>query len=190
MIPSGLVVGYHGCDRQVAEEIVLGRAKLQPSRNEHDWLGNGLYFWQNDPDRALTWARERAARRGAGIREPAVLGATIDLGRCFNAAQSEFIAMLLDAHERLVQFHRESGRSMPRNTGRGWANRKLDCAVFEMMHLLRADAGQVPFDTVVAYFPEGRSLYAGAAIRQMDHVQICVRDESRIVGYFLPREAG
>ena len=61
-----------------------------------------------------------------------------------------------------------------------------------MMHLLRRDTGKVPFDTVVAYFPEGRALYRGAAIRALDHVQVCVRNEARIVGYFLPRkdEAG
>ena len=50
------------------------------------------------------------------------------------------------------------------------------------------DNGEIPFDTVVAYFPEGHALYRGAAIRALDHVQICVRNEARIVGYFLPRK--
>ena len=192
MIPSGLVVGYHGCDRRVAESVVLGRTKLRASENEHDWLGHGLYFWQNDPTRALAWAEQRVRVRGSGISEPAVIGATIDLGHCFNAAQSEFVAMLSNAHREMEAFCANSGRPMPRNTGRGWANRRLDCAVFEMMHLLRRDTGKTPFDTVVAYFPEGRALYRGAAIRALDHVQICVRNEARIVGCFLPRrdEAG
>ena len=119
MIPSGLVVGYHGCDRCLAEDVVLGRAKLRASQNEHDWLGHGLYFWQNDPARALAWAEQRAQVRGSGIAEPAVLGVAIDLGHCFNAAQSEFIAMLSDAYGELEAFCANSNRPMPRNTGRG-----------------------------------------------------------------------
>ena len=121
MIPSGLVVGYHGCDRRVAEDVVLGRTRLRASQNEHDWLGHGLYFWQNDPARALAWAERRVRVRGGGIAEPAVLGAAIDLGHCLNAAQSEYIAMLAKAHGKLEEFCANSGRPMPRNTGRGWA---------------------------------------------------------------------
>jgi hypothetical protein len=190
MIPSGLVVGYHGCDRGLAEDVVLRRAVLRPSENEHDWLGHGLYFWQNDPDRAMAWAKQRVRVRGSGISEPAVIGATIDLGHCFNAAQSEYVAMLGDAFAELEKGYAQSGRPMPANAGRGWANRKLDCAVFEVMHLLRRDSGEKPFDTVVAYFPEGKAPFPGAVIRHHDHVQICVRNEACIVGYFLPRGVG
>jgi hypothetical protein len=31
-------------------------------------------------------------------------------------------------------------------------------------------------------------LYPGAAVRALDHVQICVRNPARILGYFLPRD--
>lgn len=75
---------------------------------------------------------------------------------------------------------------MPRNTVRGWANRKLDCAVFEQMHELQRQRGEPPFDTVIGYFPEGGAVYPGAAVRRFDHLQICVRDQARIAGYFLP----
>jgi hypothetical protein len=36
-------------------------------------------------------------------------------------------------------------------------------------------------------FVEGDVLYEGAGLRHQDHIQLCVRDTSCIVGYFLPR---
>ena len=162
MIPSGLVVAYHGCDIKVAEQAACGHLKLQPSVNAYDWLGHGIYGWQSDPQRAWEWAKAMAKLKGSRIRKPAVLGLTIDLGHCFVAAMKEHIAMLSRAYE------------------------KLDCAVFEMMHRIRDSEGQRPFDTVLAYFPEGSAAYPGAAIRQQDHVQICVRNPRQILGCFIP----
>lgn len=190
MIPSGLVVGFHGCDLAVADDVVRRRSILLPSRNEYDWLGHGLYFWQNDPRRALEWARAQARRKGGTIKKPAVIGATIDLGHCFIAAQREHIQFLTYAHHRLVESCGQTGDPLPRNAGTAWTNRKLDCAVFEMMHRLNEMEGKQSFDTVLAWFAEGQSAYPGAAIRQQDHVQICVRNPQCIVGWFLPEEAG
>ncbi len=38
------------------------------------------------------------------------------------------------------------------------------------------------------YFVEGEELYPGGAVSALDHVQICVRNPARILGYFLPRD--
>ena len=32
-----LVVGYHGCERDYGEAVLLGKAQLQPSANDYDW---------------------------------------------------------------------------------------------------------------------------------------------------------
>jgi len=40
---------------------------------------------------------------------------------------------------------------------------------------------------VRAFFVEGEPLYENAGLRTLDHVQICVRDPRKIIGYFLPR---
>jgi hypothetical protein len=55
----GLALGYHGCgcDRDVAEAILDGRAEVRSSANTHDWLGSGAYFWENNPGKALSWAK-------------------------------------------------------------------------------------------------------------------------------------
>src|SRR3989442_15886527 len=74
------VVGYHGCDAAVAEEVLAGKFQLTVSANPYDWLGNGIYFWEHGPQRAYEWAVEQARLSGRKVKRPAVLGARIDLG--------------------------------------------------------------------------------------------------------------
>jgi len=51
------VFGFHGCDRDVAEKILSSSSEhLKLSKNDYDWLGNGIYFGENNPERALQYA--------------------------------------------------------------------------------------------------------------------------------------
>src|SRR5262249_32997777 len=68
-----IVTGYHGCDRVVADKVLAGTARLNPSRNAYDWLGQGIYFWEHGPERAREWAVAQAKLSGAKIKEPSVL---------------------------------------------------------------------------------------------------------------------
>jgi hypothetical protein len=98
-----LVVGYHGCTEALPRELLLGRKPLrewQASTNDWDWLGHGIYFWEHAPQRALRWARERYRTRR---QRPAVLGAYIQLGRCFDLLDESVTALLGEAYERLAQ---------------------------------------------------------------------------------------
>jgi hypothetical protein len=40
----GLVLGFHGCDKSVADKIFAGEEDLVASKNPYDWLGSGIYF--------------------------------------------------------------------------------------------------------------------------------------------------
>ena len=57
MIVSSVVLAYHGCDRSVAKSVVGREKELKASQNAYDWLGEGVYFWENSPRRALRWAQ-------------------------------------------------------------------------------------------------------------------------------------
>ena len=46
------VVGYHGCSQEIAETI-LDDYYFKLSTNTYDWLGEGAYFWEFAPYRAL-----------------------------------------------------------------------------------------------------------------------------------------
>lgn len=66
--------------------------------------------------------------------------------------------------------------------------RDLDCAVlnFGLGNLDELEDGRPYYQTVRGVFVEGKRAYPGAAIRTKTHVQIAVRDESCILGYFMP----
>ena len=49
---SNLYIGFHGCDKSVGEMILHG-GSLKPSHNDYDWLGHGVYFWENNEQRDL-----------------------------------------------------------------------------------------------------------------------------------------
>ena len=71
-----------GCDESVRDSVLLGKADLNPSENKYDWLGNGIYFWENNHERALSFAKELRDNPRPGktiIKKPAVLGAIINL---------------------------------------------------------------------------------------------------------------
>jgi hypothetical protein len=186
---SRYVLGYHGCDEVVARKIAAGADTLAPSKNDYDWLGHGQYFWEDSPSRALHWAEDESKRPGGKIKTPSVLGAVIDLGNCLNLIDAESLALVRSAHARLEKLAQELGLPMAVNGGHDFRARCLDCAVLEALHRWQEEDAFEPFDTVRAFFVEGEPLYPTAGIRQLDHVQICVRNPESIKGYFLPIRA-
>jgi hypothetical protein len=187
MVSRSLVLAYHGCDLAIARQIVSGEKQQHPSANEYDWLGGGIYFWEDSYYRALRWAQDQAKQRIGDVKTPAVLGAIIDLGNCLNLIDAEHLDLVRVAHNAYLDFCRTSGGPPLQNKGQNLRARYLDKAVFETLHKLRQEQGKIPFDTVRAFFVEGEPLYENAGLRTLDHIQICVRDPAKIIGYFLPR---
>jgi len=178
-----IILGYHGCDRATALKVANGEDELRPSKNEWDWLGNGLYFWEDSSSRALAWSQETA-------KEPAVLGAVIDLGNCLNLIDTEHVESVKAAYVVYIESCKSSNMTPARNKGLNFRARYLDCAVFNTLHKLREQDHQPSFDSVRAFFVEGEPLYETSGLRALDHIQICVRNPRNILGYFLPRETG
>lgn len=179
-------MGYHGCDASVAKKIVAGEDALNPSENDYDWLGHGLYFWEDSFERAHRWALDESSKQRGKVKRPAVLGAIIELRSCLDLVQVEHLDLVKNAYERMLGVFREANQPVPANTGKDLGARALDCAVFQSLHVFREEDYQAPFDTVRAFFTEGEPLYPTAGIRQLDHIQICVRNPACIAGYFLP----
>ena len=78
-----LVFGFHGCNREIFERVVFHGEPMKESQNEYDWLGHGIYFWEQNYQRALEWAQ-----KSPKIKNPAVIGAVIDRGYCLNLTDS------------------------------------------------------------------------------------------------------
>jgi len=59
MLSRPIVFGYHGCDADLARRVVSGKADLFKSESIYEWLGHGICFWEDSPDRARRWAIEK-----------------------------------------------------------------------------------------------------------------------------------
>lgn len=58
MYDNYIVYGYHGCDQMTWQNIKNNVQAFNPSKNDYDWLGEGIYFWENDPLRAKDWKKK------------------------------------------------------------------------------------------------------------------------------------
>lgn len=185
------VFGFHGCDKRVADAVLTGKTKLSASENAYDWLARGIYFWEHGPMRALEWAIQQSKRKKSHIKEPAVLGAVIQLGTCFDMLDVKFTRELQRVSERFIAKFTAEGGILPRNQGASgsdydWLKRHLDCFVLNSTLPIIEASLDCEFDTVRGVFQEGEPIFKGAGLKLKSHIQIAVRNPSAIIGYFKP----
>ena len=193
-LTTSFVLGYHGCDAEVAREAVNRGTPILQSDRAYDWLGPGAYFWESDPTRAMEWARWKVER--GEYSQPAVVGAIIDLRNCLDLTNREDVDLVSHAYDSFAQLQDRAGLPLPTNKSvNGDPNEDLllhflDCAAFRHLHQLVAKAGMEPFDTIRGVFTEGDRAFPGSEIRQKTHTQIAVRSNDCIKGLFYPLEDG
>ncbi|HYV35203.1 MAG TPA: hypothetical protein VE988_05835 [Gemmataceae bacterium] len=180
-----IVIGYHGCTEAFAHELLLGAKPLdqwQPSTNDWDWLGHGVYFWEHSPERAMRWAREKFTAQGD---KPTVVGAVIQLGRCFDLLNEAMTEILAQSYQELSAPYEAAGKVLPQNRGRDWKIRELDCMVINDCMRRLASHGVV-YDTVRGAFLEGAPAYPNAGFSREAHIQIAIRNPACVLGVFRP----
>lgn len=198
----GLIIGFHGCDQSKRDALLIRPYKIHKSEKPHDWLGHGVYFWENNLDRAWKWARDKEKR--GEIEKAAVIGAVLSLDHCFDLLDNRFIDTIQEYYQLLKSNYEALGKKLPENKDARFDNyrdiiiRELDCAVIELMHktienkiILDENSNGFSsykrFDSVRGVFIEGGPAYPGAGIRKKSHIQICIRNPNCIKGFFLPR---
>jgi len=181
------VIGYHGCDESVANAVLLKGKQLKQSKNDYDWLGRGIYFWEHGPQRAHEWARQ-----SKNVKKPAVIGAIINLGFCFDLLDTAHTQLLSALFPLYRQACEATGRPIPINrspknqTTDDLILRYLDYAVVNWCMDYMEDKERQRYQTVRCLFSEGVPVFEGSKILAKSHIQIAVRDEAAIVGYFKP----
>jgi hypothetical protein len=100
-LSTAFVLGYHGCDRDVAEKLIAGEP-FEPSDNDYDWLGHGVYFWESNPLRGYAFAAELKSKRQR-IDRPYVVGAAIDLGYCLDLLSTSGIQAVQARYDSFCQ---------------------------------------------------------------------------------------
>lgn len=182
------VYAFHGCDESVAAAVISGEKELLPSKNDYDWLGNGIYFWENAPERALRWAQEQQRRHPDSIKNPAIVGAVVHLGNCLNLIDKSSNQPIGEAYKVLEAVfskirEKHPKVALPENIKK---LHRLDALVLNTACLF-AEHNKHPYDTVRAAFVEGEPVFKGSAIQSDTHIQLCVRNPASIVAYFRPR---
>jgi hypothetical protein len=205
-ISPGIVVGFHGCDKSVFDQVIKNGEVLSTSENAYDWLGHGIYFWEGSYERALEWAN--ASKK---VSYPAVIGAFVKLGNCIDLLDSADVEKVKRAYEILKLEFEALNQSLPVNkvmqNGIDMV-RSLDCQVMLRLQQLNNEAiakelglidtsgpnirrirnHQNFIDSVRGMFPEGRFLYPNAGFREKNHIQLCIVNPNCILGYFDPRQ--
>lgn len=188
----GLLIGFHGCEQEICDAIISGRKQMKVSNNVWDWLGDGLYFWQNNYERAWYYANNPPGR--LKIKKPVVLDAVFSLGNCLDLTDKKSLDIVKTVYDIYADTFDSQGKVMPVNTNpssdpysKDKIIRHLDCAVIKKTHEIFHQEGLPPFDSVRALLPEGKELYTGAAFREKTHIQIAIRNPNMIKGYFSPR---
>lgn len=170
--------------------MITGSIKMKPSKNGIDWLGAGCYFWQNNYHRALEFARHPPGKKI--IKEPAVVGAVIDLMFCLDLLDSAFLRSVKSSYESLASMTKKLNQELPVNAAvlesKDLLLRRLDYRVIENLHAQRIKDNLPPYDSVRSVFIEGEQLYPGAGFHAKNHIQICIRNPNCIKGFFNPIE--
>ena len=188
----GLILGFHGCDKSVADHVLNGADELNFSENSFDWLGHGIYFWEYSPERAMEYVVGLNKRKGEStIKNPSIIGAVINLGHCLDLIEYKNLQMLKTSYDLFKETQIFAGFNIPKNKPGGsitdFLLRDLDCAVIEFIHRTRSEYGLRPYDSVKGVFLEGPELYPDAGFKEKNHIQVCIRNPNCIKGFFLPR---
>jgi len=198
-----LIIGFHGCDEKTRDKLLTNPDELKVSKEKYDWLGHGMYFWENNYERALQWAKSKKAR--GALERPSVIGAVLQLNHCCDFLDSEYISTLSHYYKLMHSIYEAAGLELPTNKDLATDEfkdkilRERDCAVIEFMHVQIQDQAKVEiasqgytnykiFDSVRGVFTEGGAAFDGSGLFAKSHIQICIRNSNCIKGFFLPRK--
>lgn len=159
--------GYHGTSAEAARAIE--NSGFRPSQNPYDWLGDGVYFFQDGKARAQSWA---TARWPAA----AVIEAQIDLNDCLDLLDPAWFEVLSDAYDAIVALYASRGEALPRQRG---LVHGMDRVVINYACEVLDQAG-THVTTVRGAFQEGRPAFPGSALATLAHIQVAVRDLTAI----------
>jgi len=202
-VRPNFIIGFHGCEESDIEKLINLPNKILISENPYDWLGHGMYFWENNYTRAQLWADEK--KQNGKIKKPSVLGAVIHLDYCCDFLDSKYIQLIQHYYTSFKDLSEILGDELPKNkdvpsdANGDMLLRVLDCAVIEHMHQqifenwkkdIEKDGSSSirNFDTTRGVFTEGGPAFEGAGIFEKSHIQVCVRNPNSIKGFFIPRE--
>ncbi len=167
----GLVYGYHGYVEERFSNYEMNRYHI--STHNGNWLGDGLYFFQDAPLYAKGWAkfitRKNLNSENKRIRFR-VIKAKINLSRCLcfcgKPAQSLFL--------RIRKIYDHYQEEMNLTIENQIAYHYLDNSIVETICKIASDLG-FEVKSVRGAFPAGKELFYSGLLKDMTHIQFTLR---------------
>lgn len=176
------VVGFHGTTVPAAIKILESGFKM--GERDWDWLGAGIYFWQDAPHRAIEWAQLRATGKigGKAVQDSsvAIVEADLALEGCLDLLDNDWNEVIRSSTGEFLKQLTPTQRNDFKNMQPRGCNR-LDCAFFNYFVASWQDSRpDEPIRSVRAAVAEGNPILTDSPIRYESHVQIAIRDLSLI----------
>jgi hypothetical protein len=159
---------------------------FRASDNDYDWLGTGIYFFQDAPLRAKQWATQQHPKN------PAVIRSSIRLENCIDLLDIGWHPSLKQVYNSFVTQYKSTKRPLPtQNPDRSKAH-KLDCAFFNFASELISLTGDV-YIVILNHFIDFRlpspTLGEGLGVREIldsDRITIVLEQHLwKAIAYFL-----
>jgi hypothetical protein len=170
------IYGYHGTSQTQALSILENG--FRASDNDYDWLGTGIYFFQDAPTRAKQWAIEQHPDN------PAVIRAKIELENCIDLLDINWVPPLKIIYNSFVEQRIRANLPLPKQNPSKSKAHRLDCAFFNFASQVLSSRGKT-LASIRAVFVEGESIFPDSAIFDLAHVQVVIKDRSLIKQYDL-----
>ncbi len=174
-------IGYHGTTLEAAK--MIAREGFKISSNEYDWLGDGIYFFQDSQSRAWEWAYQVSSKRNS---PPVVIACQIDLTNCWDLLDPAAVRRLGNYYNDVLNFYNRTGAVKPRQSG---GYRGMDRIVLNYACNVLNET-QPTITVVRGAFEEGVPAFPGSGISDGQHIQLAVRETSAILStrFFLEEE--
>ena len=158
-----VVKGYHAGDLAEIESIISRGSGIPFSNRPGNWLGDGVYFWENDPQRAEEWQIQRT--------KGAILECEIDTRYLFNLLKKENYTDLFYTEGKSLL------KTLKGNNSRAAQNFDLDRKLFNGIRNKFMGDGMCGIRMA---FYLGDSITQNGNIFENQHIQICLWDLTAI----------
>ncbi len=177
------IVAYHGTTVADADKLVNGE-DFKNSDKSHEWLGEGVYFWEYAPKQAWWWTKDHKKNS-----RPAVVGAMIRLGNCLDLLDPENVRWLKRVYDDIIPKWGAAKLPIPKNMR---SRKNLDCAILNWIYS-QSDTTETPIETSRGvYVPtdSAKRVWTGSWIYDEAHIQVCVREQQNILALWHVRPDG
>lgn len=159
------LIGYHGTKRAYGEIIVSTR-KFQVSGTYKDWLGRGVYFFENDRHQAYMFAKFKDSRSGLPHEQICVIEANLTSDNCIDLLRDYDRKRILCYANKLREKIDEAAAQEP--AIKNWNHK--EGFVLDMLYELE------PYDIVRAAYRVPRQKVDGVCEFEPIQIQICVKN--------------